>query len=312
MRKLWPRWTLLPGAPWILWCLYRFAHGVVRWDLILVFLLALTLPYINEKSKKLLIGAYPALLVGVLYDSMYLTEHLGLTKTNIHDCDLRAHELKWFGITYHGMHMTLQDWFQAHSSPVLDVICSIPYGTFIYIIFGYAVYLFFRDFTGLKRFAWSFLLLNVFGFITYHIYPAAPPWYFHTHGCHVDLAAHASEGPNLARVDKMLGFRYFHGLYGRSNDVYGAIPSLHVAYPLLIVLEGYRHHRWPVWSAMIAFFLLMCFSAVYLDHHWVIDVLLGLLYCVVIYSAVSLLFRRLERRRGSDEPATDRVPAQET
>ena len=61
---------------------------------------------------------------------------------------------------------------------------------------------------------WSFFVLNIAGFVTYHLYPAAPPWYFHLHGCTVDLAAPASAGPNLTRVDAWLGISYFAGFTG--------------------------------------------------------------------------------------------------
>jgi membrane-associated phospholipid phosphatase len=138
---------------------------------------------------------------------------------------------------------------------------------------------------------WAFFVMNVMGFVTYHLYPAAPPWYYHSHGCSVDVLAHASEGPNLARVDQLLGVHYFAGMYGRSSDVFGAIPSLHVAYPLLICIEVWRHVRWPLRLAGVGFFLLMCFSAVYLDHHWVIDVVIGIGYCLVAAGAMRAVQR---------------------
>jgi membrane-associated phospholipid phosphatase len=86
----------------------------------------------------------------------------------------------------------------------------------------------------------------------------------------------------LARVDSWLGIHYFAGFYGRSNDVFGAVPSLHVCYPLLIVL-----YAWPMTRALgrtlaLAFFAAMCFAAVYLDHHWIVDVLLGIVYTLAV------------------------------
>jgi hypothetical protein len=132
------------------------------------------------------------------------------------------------------------------------------------------------------------------GFITYHVYPAAPPWYFHTHGCVVDVLARSSEGPNLARVDALLGVHYFQGLYGRSNDVFGAVPSLHVAYPLVVVLDGWRLFGRFGKIFTTSFWAVMCFAAVYLDHHWVIDVILGLIYALGAFSFV----RWVSTRRG--------------
>ena len=36
----------------------------------------------------------------------------------------------------------------------------------------------------------------------------------------------------------------------------------------------------------IAFYLLMCFSAIYLQHHYVVDVLLGTLYAIAALTLV--------------------------
>jgi len=43
-----------------------------------------------------------------------------------------------------------------------------------------------------------------------------------------------------ARFDQLLGTHFFDELYGRGIDVYGAYPSLHVAYPLMVVWATYR------------------------------------------------------------------------
>jgi membrane-associated phospholipid phosphatase len=108
----------------------------------------------------------------------------------------------------------------------------------------------------------------------------------------VDLLAHASQGANLARVDAWLGVPYFAGMYSRSSDIFGAMPSLHVAYALMVALEGWAVMRRPWRAASVSFFALMCFSAVYLDHHWVLDVIAGIIYCLVVVGAARLLTTR--------------------
>ena len=91
------------------------------------------------------------------------------------------------------------------------------------------------------------------------------------------------------RVDGWLGVHYFGAMYGRASDVFGAMPSLHCAYPLIVLLYGWGVSSKVGRAASIAFFLLMCFSAVYLDHHWVFDVVAGIVYCVVVFFAVRAL-----------------------
>jgi inositol phosphorylceramide synthase catalytic subunit len=285
LRALWPGYTILAPLPFVLHAVWAVWRHLFHWENVAILALALGLFSVGPRTKKLFIGVYPLGLVGLLYDTMKLIENVGLTTPeSVHLCDLRALEIKLFGVTVNGQPGTLHDWFQAHSSPFLDRLCAIPYATFIFVCFGCAVWLYFKDYPAMLRFTWCFLALNLAGFVTYHVYPAAPPWYFHTHGCTIDLAAHASEGPNLARVDAWIGVPYFAGMYGRASDVFGAMPSLHVAYSLIVVLEGWQSFR-PLWrAASLAFFFLMAFSAVYLDHHWVLDAVAGIVYCTTIVS----------------------------
>lgn len=305
MRTLWPRWTLLPAAPLVLWCLYcLFVRGERRWELALILVVAPIMVYGSARTKRMWEGWLPFALVGLLYDAMRFVQGVGVSASTVHVCDLRAHELALFGKASGGTTVTLQDWFQAHSSPIADAYFAIPYGIYIFAALGYAVYLGFSDHEALQRYGWTFLALNVAGFATYHLYPAAPPWYFHQYGCTVDLTAAASEGPNLARIDALLGFPYFHGLYGRSHDVFGAMPSLHVTYPVLMLMVGWSRHRWFARTLMVVYALSMIAGAIYLDHHWVIDVVVGLTYVAVIYPVtVAVLAWRARLAVSAPAPA---------
>jgi membrane-associated phospholipid phosphatase len=193
-----------------------------------------------------------------------------------------------------GSPATVHDWLQRNASPPLDLLCAFPYATFIVACLAFGVLAALRDPPRARRFAWGFLLLNVTGFVTYHLLPAAPPWYFHAHGCVVDLAARASEGPNLARVDQWLGVPYFHAMYASSSAVFGAMPSLHCAYALLVVLEGWTLFAWRMRAATVVFAGLMAFAAVYLDHHWILDVIAGDVFAVAVFVVVRALSARGE------------------
>jgi membrane-associated phospholipid phosphatase len=307
LRSLWPGWTLIAPLPFVVHPVWAAARGDVHWENAAVLATALALFGIGPRTKKLFLGVYPIGLVGILYDSMRVVQNVGVSPASVHLCDLRAHELALFGVTMNGERVTLHDWFQTHWSPWLDRLCAIPYGTFIFVCIAAAGWMYVRSYPRMVRFAWCFFALNVAGFVTYHLYPAAPPWYFHAHGCVVDVHAHASEGPNLARVDAWLGIPYFAGMYGRASDVFGAMPSLHCAYALLVALEG-----WAVFSkawrvASVAFFALMCFSAVYLDHHWIVDALAGITYCVVVVGAARVATRWRASRVAARSARTSAV-----
>lgn len=282
LRGLWPGSSILVPAPFVAHSAWAAARGVFRWENAAVLLLVAALFVTGPRTKRLLLGIYPLGLVGLLYETMHVVEDVGVSPATVHLCDLRAWDAALFGLTVNGERVTLHDWFLAHPSPVLDAVCAVPYGTFIFVCIACAAWLHVRDPARMVRFGWCFFALNVAGFVTYHLYPAAAPWYFHTHGCLVSLPAHASEGAALARVDARLGVAYFAGMYGRASDVFGAMPSLHCAYALIVAVVG-----WPTFSnawraASVAFVVLMCFAAVYLDHHWVLDVVAGLGCCAVV------------------------------
>ncbi|MGA3120722.1 MAG: phosphatase PAP2 family protein [Polyangiaceae bacterium] len=275
-----PPWAILALAPFAADAAWAEARGELRWEHLAALGLAATLLAAGACTRRFLAGAYPFTLVAVLYDATSPFASVGVTPDRVHLCDLRARELALFGTTMNGERVTWHDWWQAHPSHVLDVICAVPYATFIIACCACAAWLFVRDHARFVRFCWSFFALNVTGFATYQLYPAAPPWYFHSHGCTVDTATRASAGPALTRVDDWLGVGYFAGMYGRASHVFGAMPSLHVGYAFIIVLVGWASFSLAWRAASIAFYALMAFSAVYLDHHWILDTIAGSAFSV--------------------------------
>lgn len=288
-----PAGSLGLAIPFVAYAGYAASRAELRVEHILVPVAVAVLALIGPRTKELLHGLYPFALVGMLFDGMRPYQKLGLTESRVLLCGLRSVESRLFGWESGGERFTVHDYFRDHHLVGLDLFCAIPYATFIFWCVAGAIYLYVIDRPAMRRFAWGWFLLNVAAFATYHLLPAAPPWYFHEHGCTIDLATKASEGPVLARVDALLGIGYFHGMYARASSVFGALPSLHCAYPLLLVIEGWRAFGTRMRAASIAYYLAMVFSAVYLDHHWVLDALMGSAYAV----GVAALLRYVESAR---------------
>jgi membrane-associated phospholipid phosphatase len=94
--------------------------------------------------------------------------------------------------------------------------------------------------------------------------------------------------------------KLFGGFYERSINVFGAMPSLHVGYPTVIACSCWAvgpKWRWP----SLAFAGLMAFSAVYLQHHYVLDVVAGALYGVVAWGVVAGISKE---GRGTECPTS--------
>jgi inositol phosphorylceramide synthase catalytic subunit len=263
-------------------------------------LLALGFAFWSDKSRRIARIAYPFLLWALVYDSMRWYENL-IRSPVIHVREPYAFDLRFFGIhTPQGI-LTPNEWLQIHTSKVLDLICGLAYTPFFFIgeSVVLALYLFAKGQTRLaERFAWVFVCANFLGFSLYYIYPAAPPWYVAAHGFVPDLSVHASAAGAL-RFDRLVGLPIMQGFYGKSADVFGAIPSLHVVYPFLSMIYGWHLRRFR-WIAA-PYFLLVCFSAVYLDHHYLLDIFLGVGVALVVMAAARLAFGSVAPRRISEE-----------
>ena len=262
--------------------------GGLRSDHVLVGLLGF-LDLYNEKSRLFLKVFLPFALTGVVFDSMRYFYWQGIGG-RVHVAEPYLLERSWFGIGGR----TPNEIFLAHHWDALDLACGFAYLVYVAAYMLPAVLLFLRGRPERARtFAWCFLLVNVMGFATYFVYPAAPPWYVSQYGlgpARMDVRPAAAAAQ---RFDALLGTHFFDSMYGRGVDVFGAIPSLHVAYPLMAVILSFRiaELRWFRAPAVL-FFFLMCLSAVYLQHHYVIDVVLGMAYALVALAAVTAWERR--------------------
>ncbi len=287
----------------------RAAMGQNRPEQLVAALAMLALAVWSDGTRRLFSGLLPFVLFGIVYDLMHLTEPL-VRYLTVHVAQPYWFDRTFFGIPTAAGRLTPNEFFQRHHWAVVDLLTGTSYIVFVYWAIGFAAYLalFRRDEAGrrlLLRFGWTFLLMNVAGFATYYVYPAAPPWYVADYGLGPANLAARSSAAGAARWDALTGIPYFAAFYGRSADVFGAIPSLHVSYPLLTYLFGRELRRRWLDAASFGLFLLVSFAAVYLNHHYVLDVLLGVLYTLAAWGVDAALQRR---RDAPARPAAAAVP----
>ena len=299
---------ILPPALGLAYIAVIAALGGLRLDHVLVGSLAL-LDLYNEKTRRFLALFFPFIATGVIFDSMRYV-YWPAVDGRVHVAGPYLLERKWFGIGGR----TPNEWLDAHQSAILDLACGFAYLVYVGEYLAVALFLFFRQrFDAVRTFALCFLIANLLGFATYFIYPAAPPWYVTQYGlgpARTDIQPFAAAA---SRFDQFLGTHFFQEMYGRGVDVYGAFPSLHVTYPLIAVWMTFRLRelRWARVPAVL-FFFLMCLSAVYLQHHYVLDVLLGIVYAVVTLAIVAgwrAASSRRAARASSAQPAASGSPA---
>ncbi len=275
-RRAWPP---LVGLGYIaaIWML-----GGLRPDHVMIGLLG-CLDLYNEKSRALLRDFFPCILTGVVYDSMRYFYWQGIAG-HVHVEGPYNFDKALFG--FGGK--TLNEQFAIHHWAWADLAAGFGYLTFAAEFLLIAFFLFVRGrHETVQQMAWCFFLVNLLGFITYFVFPVAPPWYVAQYGLGpARMDVHPDPGA-AHRFDVLLGTHLFDQMYGRGVDVYGAYPSLHVAYPLMAVLFsfGERSLRW-FRAPAIAFLGLLAFAAVYLQHHYVTDELLGWSFTLIVFFAI--------------------------
>jgi hypothetical protein len=140
------------------------------------------------------------------------------------------------------------------------------------------------------QFMWALVGLSFAAFVTYILYPAAPPWMASLHGYIEEPMRRVSSDIWWA-----MGITNFSEIYNNlpANPV-AAVPSLHSAYPLLFSLFitglfGLRRYWW-----VYVYPLSVWVGVVYMGEHYVIDVILGALYAGLAYFISDKIYARLQ------------------
>jgi inositol phosphorylceramide synthase catalytic subunit len=259
------------------------ATGTLRWEHVAADALLVTIGW--TPARRFLWGGLPLWLTGVILDNQRFWLHL---RGPVHTGDLWELERALFPVTLDGSVTTWPAYFAARPNVVLDALCGLGYATYLLEFLVLLVVLFFRRDGRFELMGWAFFAVSALGCLTYVLYPAAPPWYVMEHGMGpADLAAQPSAA-GAARFDALFGVSYFADFYSRNPNVMGAMPSLHLAYPVVGLWQIWHLGKW--WrTGAAAFTGLVAFSAVYLSHHYILDVLAGVLVAVVACWALDLV-----------------------
>ena len=200
---------------------------------------------------------------------------------SVHIESIYRAEKSMFGITgSNGSVLTPNEYWQLHRRPFLDVMAGIFYLCWIPVPLMFAAYLYFTNRRNFFYFAFTFLLVNLLGFVVYYMYPAAPPWYVSNYGFVFNPRTPGNIA-GLARFDELVHAHVFQSIYSKGSNIFAAMPSLHSAYPVIVFYYAVKSR---LRYMQFVFGLVMCgiwFSAVYSNHHYILDVMAGVLCAVV-------------------------------
>ena len=234
-----------------------------------------------KPTRKWALALTPWLIFACSYDCMRLYPNYKVNPIDVKNLFIAEKHL--FGF-FHQQGETLipSQYFALHHNTFLDFMAGIFYLCWVPVplLFGIYLYIIGEKKTYLN-FSIAFLVVNLLGFIGYYLYPAAPPWYALNYGFEPILHTPGNVA-GLGRWDNLTGLNIFQTLYGKNANVFAAVPSLHSAYMLVATIYAIIGKR-SVYT--ITIFSIICvgiwFTAVYTCHHYIIDVLLGILTAVL-------------------------------
>lgn len=168
----------------------------------------------------------------------------------------------------------------------LVLLAAVPYLLHFAIPWVFAAYLYKVNGKPMT-FLWCIGFLNTAAVFTHLFFPTAPPWYLERFGSKPATYDLKGDPGRLKRADQVLQLHLFEELYGNSPIVFGSFPSLHAAWPFLIAA-----YSTSLGKLKWLYVLWVWWAAIYLKHHFLLDLLGGALYTFVAIGISKLFLSR--------------------
>ncbi|RXF69455.1 phosphatase PAP2 family protein [Arcticibacter tournemirensis] len=264
-----------------------FLIGYKPEQLVLVVLFN-TLYYLSKDTRRLILGFSIFIIYWIIFDYMKAFPNYRYHAVDI--SGIYFFEKGLFGIDYNGSVLTPNEFFKLRANSAFDVLSGIFYLTWVPVPLLFAVYLFFKKRLYFFYFSLTFLLVNLLGFVIYYVHPAAPPWYVQNYGFQFNAFTPGNTA-GLARFDSFFGLSIFKSIYAKSSNVFAAMPSLHSSYPVIVLFYGLRSKLRYTNILFGVIMLGIWFAAVYSSHHYIVDVLAGILCAICSIGLFQLLLK---------------------
>ncbi len=210
---------------------------------------------------------------------------------------LRAEE--WL---FGGGRVTPTEWLQERLYSCIpswyDYLAVPVYMSHFVVPMAVAAGLWATSYARFKEFVWSLVTLTAMTLLTYAAFPAVPPWMASQR---LDPETGQTLLPYTERVPshvlEVSGVETIHNAVQRgeayANPV-AAIPSLHSAVPMLVLLLAWPYCRRLGRTLLVVYIAAMTFTLVYGGEHYVVDAVIGWAYAALAV----VLVRRVRARRA--------------
>jgi membrane-associated phospholipid phosphatase len=151
----------------------------------------------------------------------------------------------------------------------------------------------------------AFAALHALAILIYLLIPVAPPWWISLNA----FAQPTSELVSSTRMGAAMDGVIVQGLIRSASNWFAAVPSLHGAYPVLMVLLAASGKNRFIIGILVAYLIGMLATTVVLNQHYIIDLVAGGAIAILAFCLVPIR----QQRGGSPDllyPG-DRLPVAE-
>lgn len=238
-----------------------------------------------RRTRSFLLDWIPALLILISYD--FLRGLVPLLNKNVHFMPLIEADKLIFGVVPTSALQTL--FYQAGTLHWWDFLATIFYFLHFAVPLAFAYFLWMDNRGHFRQFVVAISLLSYGAWATFISFPAAPPW----------MAAEKGYLPGVVKIldSTLASFPTSYELptiYHRINpNPVAAIPSMHGAYPFLILLFAIKFFKWKG-LFFLPYVAGVWLSMIYLGEHYFIDLLAGGIYAIIFFYISDILLNKID------------------
>lgn len=179
------------------------------------------------------------------------------------------------------------DRFTEVTNPVKFVVAWFFYVVLYFIVpivVAYWLYLFHPP-GALKLYAFALGFQNVACVLTHILFPNAPPLYIHYYGETKEPDYDMIYADGLSKPGTRLPNTIYQSIYYANSNKFAAIPSMHSTTAVMTFLfVSYYSRKSIIKFLSFAYLLFEWWSTLYLEHHYRLDLFVGLIYAICIYT----------------------------
>ena len=170
--------------------------------------------------------------------------------------------------------------YNGHTGPLEVFSVAMYVSHFIApLVLAFAIWAFWQN-RGFSDLLFGLLAVSILANITFLLAPTAPPWLASEHGLIPDVQPIIKN----ALIDLDLNALALHKGDASRYNVVAAVPSLHVAWPVVCLLVIRKHRLpMPLFAAQAALTLGVVFAIVYTGEHYLVDAILGAVYALAAW-----------------------------